>query len=1064
MDRRSLPSALAAAALVAAGSVAMTTPADANSIAGQAVPAPIVINPGFEAGSFIGTESLHSAVVKGGANGSTHAARIGMQYLTDDPVPIDGNLPNTDPGIVVKTVSKVRPNSVYEITVQTRGPEAVTVGVYDNESTVPYGGRQATATGTTGASWTPATVRITTGPRTTELFAYCSVRRGPGYCDDFTARHIAPAANPQPAPRQWATPPVTTGFPVTVPAVQHFEPSGSGTFALDKQLRIVVPSKTPELLVDARRFGEQLEQARLVDHAVVTAAAATSGDIVYQVGRVAVPTGSTGFDAYSIAVTSDRIIITGAEPAGAFYATQTLIQALRSQSSLPAGTVTDWTEQQIRGLQIDSGRRYFSLEWLRNQIRNLAYRKLNYLQLSIKDNHGLRIESDVLPELVDHLPDSGYWTKAQVRELVAFARSYRVTMIPVLEIPGHSDTERSVFADFTVPGGWDYGQARVRKLLQELARETARTFDAPAIHLGGDEFGNQDQPSLLAYARSVGGPEATGNDGYKALFNELSAGLKQDGVTTWMWNDELIPQGGTVTLDKDIVIDYWARYGISPVPDRFAEAGHRLLNSPSYLYSILNWNDVGRRPFLGAGEPSNPTMWSVEPRLFSGGFGTPARVPDDATVLGMFYPIWNDPVAGVTNRPLSRSLFPRLAMFSQVVWGSPRPVTAFADLDPYIRFLGDAPGYDDVSWSARDSTVPVGSQIRLATPETVDPGTPFTVRATVTARAGTLTDAAATVILPDGWTAKRTQNLPTGVTGSATASWTVTAPLSAQGRRTGISVRLRAEQRGRAVTDGFRRPLSVRPALVLTTHDQVTLAAGGETELRFTVRSTIGRPISTRYQVAIPDGLVVTPAAGDVEASTTGTTVTLRLSAAATASGRYTAAITISIADGETFTPSHTATVAVVVPLRAHSGGWAFHSRSNNGRTATLTRTVDLSGVTGQVSWTGWLLYDTEHGYDYIQTQVSLDGGATWTSLGNQLTGRTDRWQEVRRDLTPYAGRQVLIRYGYTTDGSILKAGVFVDDVSVTTQAGTTFTDDVEEADNGWSADGFQRTQAIALD
>src|SRR5699024_1790265 len=139
----------------------------------------------------------------------------------------------------------------------------------------------------------------------------------------------------------------------------------------------------------------------------------------------------------------ERITVTAGGEAGVLYALSTLTQALRSTGGhdLPAGTVTDWTDMEVRALQVDSGRRYYSIDWLKDQVKDLAYTHMNTMVLRVKDGQGLRVESEVFPELVDDMPDGGHWTKAEIADLVAFADRFHVTIIPEFDMPAHASLD-----------------------------------------------------------------------------------------------------------------------------------------------------------------------------------------------------------------------------------------------------------------------------------------------------------------------------------------------------------------------------------------------------------------------------------------------------------------------------------------------------------------------------------------------------------------------------------------------------------------------------------------------
>jgi immune inhibitor A len=118
----------------------------------------------------------------------------------------------------------------------------------------------------------------------------------------------------------------------------------------------------------------------------------------------------------------------------------------------------------------------------------------------------------------------------------------------------------------------------------------------------------------------------------------------------------------------------------------------------------------------------------------------------------------------------------------------------------------------------------------------------------------------------------------------------------------------------------------------------------------------------------------------------------------------------------------------------------------------TLTRAVEASG-TVTVTASAW--YDIEEGYDYLYAQYSLDNGASWTTLGQPITGSSgDRWKGLRYSYKP-GGAPSLFRFLYATDGGVNEAGAFLDEIGVKTDSGT-FTDGAEAGANGWTANGWK--------
>ena len=173
-------------------------------------------------------------------------------------------------------------------------------------------------------------------------------------------------------------------------------------------------------------------------------------------------------------------------------------------------------------------------------------------------------------------------------------------------------------------------------------------------------------------------------------------------------------------------------------------------------------------------------------------------------------------------------------------------------------------------------------------------------------------------------------------------------------------------------------------------------------------------------------------------------------------------------------------TTQQLLPVNAHGGKWMWYSNRADLSDMTLTRSVDLSTVSkATLNFSTW--YDIENNFDYGYVEVSNDGGKTWdilrgqhgstenpngASYGPAFTGRsgatdsqaTAQWVQDQMDLTPYAGKKVLLRFEYITDDAYNAPGWAVDDISIP-EIG--LSDDVESGSNGWEAKGFVRTDNV---
>ncbi|HVR88741.1 MAG TPA: choice-of-anchor J domain-containing protein [Candidatus Limnocylindria bacterium] len=168
-------------------------------------------------------------------------------------------------------------------------------------------------------------------------------------------------------------------------------------------------------------------------------------------------------------------------------------------------------------------------------------------------------------------------------------------------------------------------------------------------------------------------------------------------------------------------------------------------------------------------------------------------------------------------------------------------------------------------------------------------------------------------------------------------------------------------------------------------------------------------------------------------------------------------------------------TATRLIPTDPHSGRAMWWSDRADGLDSSLTRQVDLRNVT-KATLSFWSWYEIEKDFDYAYVAVSTDGGARWTTLrtdattaddpngnnlGNGLTGTSGgtspSWVKQAADLTPYAGKQVQLRFEYVTDGALNLNGLAIDDIAIP-EIG--YSDDAE-SDNGWTPSGFIRSTNV---
>lgn len=453
-----------------------------------------------------------------------------------------------------------------------------------------------------------------------------------------------------------------TAAPKTVPALQKWT-AGSGSYVFTAAARVVAD---PALAATARTFAADLRALTGSPIAVVRGPAA-AGDIELR-SRPAKP------EEYFLDI-AQKITIEGAG-GGVFNGTRTVLQLLRQSHTIPAGTAHDWPVYPERGLLLDAGRKYFSVPWLRDRIRELAYLKLNVLHLHLSDNLGFRLESRTHPEVVS----AQHYTKQEIRDLIAYAAAYHVEIVPELDFPGHMDAILAAHPELKLvdkrgkvsDGFVDLSKPAAYDLMRDLITEYLPLFPGRYWHVGADEY-------VTNYADY---PQLDGKAAFYRYVNWADGLVRAAGKTARMWNDG-IKAGATV--NPDIIVDHWSAGGLTPwwgdayTPQQLVDAGHRVSNNAfTPLYYMLGV----RGSLLTAPTAAMYDTW--EPNTFVGG----ARLSDPSQNLGAKLHVWCDEPNAQTEAQIAAGIADRLRVLSQQTWGSPKPAALFLSYLVIIRAVG----------------------------------------------------------------------------------------------------------------------------------------------------------------------------------------------------------------------------------------------------------------------------------------------------------------------------------------------------------------------------------------
>ncbi|MFS0852752.1 beta-N-acetylhexosaminidase [Microbacterium sp. 179-I 3D4 NHS] len=389
-------------------------------------------------------------------------------------------------------------------------------------------------------------------------------------------------------------------------------------------------------------------------------------------------------EAYSLRV-GEHAQISGADEAGLFYGVQTLLQLLRDDEgwSVPHVDVDDAPRFPHRGVMLDVVRHFFSVAEVKTFIDATSALKLNRLHLHLTDDQGWRLQIDSWPRLTELSSSSaadgdpgGFYTKDDYREIVAYAASRHMVVIPEIDLPGHTHAIGVAYPDLVeapvlndglvqqaesmgqplpvageVYTGWGVGHSSVRireertyDFVRDVVREVAEMTPGPYIHIGGDE--------------SLG----TTQEDFDHFVERATRIVTDAGKIPVAWHEV----GAAEDIAEGTVGQYW---GLTvPRGTHAAEAAHfverrgSLIMSPAdATYLDMKYSEDFPLGLTWAAIIDVRRAYEWEPTAV-------LDVADDA-ILGVEAPLWSETAR--TLEDVERLVFPRVAAEAEVAW-SPR--------------------------------------------------------------------------------------------------------------------------------------------------------------------------------------------------------------------------------------------------------------------------------------------------------------------------------------------------------------------------------------------------------
>lgn len=210
-------------------------------------------------------------------------------------------------------------------------------------------------------------------------------------------------------------------------------------------------------------------------------------------------------EGYAIRIRGHKAVLTAKTAQGMVWARQTLAQLRDADGRYPQVSLRDWPAFPIRGFMHDTGRNFRPVAWLKKDLDLFSFYKLNVFHWHLTDHPGWRIESKAYPML--NAPENMragrsegcYYTYDDIREVIRYARERGITVIPEIDMPGHS-------AYFTHTFGFDMASAAGKQVLATCLREFFREIPremCPYFHIGSDEVRVDDPEGFMAFCERL---------------------------------------------------------------------------------------------------------------------------------------------------------------------------------------------------------------------------------------------------------------------------------------------------------------------------------------------------------------------------------------------------------------------------------------------------------------------------------------------------------------------------------------------------------------------------------
>jgi hexosaminidase len=452
------------------------------------------------------------------------------------------------------------------------------------------------------------------------------------------------------------------------------------SFYLKSRTRIFIQGESDELFQIGKYLADRLKPATGFKMEVLTSYKAPRAGNIYL--TLLEPDASLGDEGYKLTIARKFIKLAANSPAGLFRGVQTIRQILPADIEMSAkqdrqweiatGIITDYPDYSYRGAMLDVSRHFFGVDDVKRFIDFLACYKMNMLHLHLSDDQGWRIEIKSWPNLALHGGSTqvggesgGYYTQEEYRDLIDYASEQYITIIPEIDMPGHTNAALSSYAELNCDGKATelYTGTRVGfstlctdkevtyTFIDDVIRELAALTPGPYIHIGGDES------------------HATKEEDYIPFVNTVQDIVLAHNKQVIGWDDIAITSVKPNAFIQDWASEENAKMGVSK--------GAKIIMSPAKkAYLDMKYDRSTKLGLRWAGLIEVDTAYIWDPATYIPGVGK-------EHILGIEAALWTETITNMDE--IEYMVFPRLPGYAEIGWTP----TSLRDWDDYKERLGN---------------------------------------------------------------------------------------------------------------------------------------------------------------------------------------------------------------------------------------------------------------------------------------------------------------------------------------------------------------------------------------